>query len=76
MSKEIEPVYRALGARVQMIRETIGMTQAELAKRCGYTRTSLVNFEAGRQRMPLHQVEAVAIALSSTPRNLLKGIWL
>ena len=76
MSKEIEPVYRALAARVQMIREAIGMTQAELAKRCGYTRTSLVNFEAGRQRLPLHQIEVIAKALSSTPRHLLKGIWL
>lgn len=75
MSKEIETVYRALGVRVQMIREAIGMTQEELAKRVGYTRTSLVNFESGRQRLPLHQVEAIAKALSSTPKHLMKGIW-
>lgn len=42
----------------------------------GYTRTSLVNIEAGRQRLPMHQVEEIAKALGTTPRNLLKGIWL
>lgn len=73
--KEIEPVYRAIGARVQMIREAVGMTQAELAKRVGYTRTSVVNLECGRQRLPLHQVEEFAKALSSNPKHLLKGIW-
>ena len=74
MSNEIEPCYRALGARIQMIRQTIDMSQADLAKRIGYTRTSLVNIEAGRQRVPMHQVEEIAKALATTPRNLLKGI--
>ena len=73
---EIEPCYRALGARVQMIRQTLDMSQGELAKRIGYTRTSIVNIEAGRQRVPMHQVEEIAKALATTPRNLLKGIWL
>ncbi len=72
----IEPVYRAVGVRIEMIRAAIGMTQADLAKRVGYTRTSLVNIEAGRQRLPLHQVEQIAQALGTNPRHLLKGIWL
>ena len=72
---EIEPCYRALGARIQMIRETIDMTQEALAKRVGYTRTSVVNIESGRQRVPMHQVEEISKALGTTPRNLLKGIW-
>lgn len=72
---DVQPIYRAVGARVQMIREAVGMTQSELAKKIGYTRTSIVNIEAGRQRLPLHQVEEVASALSSTPKHLLKGVW-
>lgn len=72
---DIEPCYRALGARIQMIRETLDMTQEQLAQRVGYVRTSVVNIEAGRQRVPMHQVEEMARALSTTPRNLLKGIW-
>lgn len=75
MANDIEACYRALGARIQMIRETIDMTQEDLAKKVGYTRTSLVNIEAGRQRLPMHQLEEIAKALATTPRNLLKGIW-
>lgn len=75
MTEEIEVVYRAIGARLQMIREAVGMTQDELSKKVGYTRTSVVNIEAGRQRLPLHQVEEMARALSTTPRHLMKGIW-
>lgn len=75
MSEEIEVVYRAIGARIQMIREAVGMTQDDLAKKVGYTRTSVVNIEAGRQRLPLHQVEEIARALSSNARHLMKGIW-
>lgn len=76
MSKEIEPVYRALGARVQMVREAVGMSQADLAKRIGYSRPSIVNIEVGRQRISLHQIEQIAAALSSSPKHMLKGIWL
>lgn len=76
MTKEIEPVYRALAARVQMIREAIGMSQGDLAKAIGYTRTSIVNFEAGRQRVPMHQVEVIAKALNTTPKHLMRGVWL
>jgi DNA-binding XRE family transcriptional regulator len=76
VSTEIEACYRALGARIQMIRETLDMTQECLATKVGYTRTSLVNIEGGRQRVPMHQVEEIAKALATTPRNLLKGIWL
>lgn len=70
-----EPVYVMLGARIQMIRKAIGMDQATLAKRSGLTRTSVTNLEAGRQRVPLHRLEAIAEALSTTPRHILRGIW-
>lgn len=76
MATELQPVYRALGARIQMVREAIGMSQQELAKRTGYSRPSIVNMEAGRQRIALHQVESIAGALSSSPKHLMKGIWL
>ena len=70
-----EAVYAALGARVRMIREALGINQAELAKRAMLTRTSLTNIEAGRQRMPVHQIELLATALGVSPKHLLKGIW-
>lgn len=76
MSEPIEAVYQALGARVRMIREALGLPQEELAKRVGLVRTSVVNFENGRQRIPAHDIETFARALGTTPKNLLKGIWL
>ena len=71
----IEPCHQAFGLRVRMIREAVGMTQAELAKRVFLKRTSVVNTEAGRQRVSLDAVELYAKALNSTPKHLLKGLW-
>jgi DNA-binding XRE family transcriptional regulator len=58
-----------------MIRETLGIQQGELAARVFLERTSVVNIEAGRQRLQLQTVEAFARALGTTPKHLLKGIW-
>lgn len=71
----IQAVYQALGARLRMIREALGMDQAEMGKRIGLTRTSVVNIEQGRQRVMLDQVEKFATALGSTPKHLMRGIW-
>jgi transcriptional regulator with XRE-family HTH domain len=75
MSKPIEAVYVSLGARVRMIRETLGLQQAELAKRVSLERTSIVNFENGKQRILVDDLEDYARALGTTPKHLLKGIW-
>lgn len=71
----IEPCYVMLGAKVRMIREALGLDQAELAKRIDLTRPSVSNIEAGNQRVSVHQVEALARAIGTTPKNLMKGIW-
>jgi len=75
MSKPIETVHAAFGMRVRVLRETLGVTQEELAKKAGMTRTSLTNIEAGRQRTLLDGVERFAAALGTTPKHLMKGIW-
>ena len=73
--KPIEPVYRAIGARLRYIRETLGHSQHDVAKKIGLTRVSIVNVEAGRQRILLHDIEKIAEAFSMTPRQFMKGIW-
>ena len=75
MSQPIEAVHQAVGIRIRSIREALGLSQAELAKRIGLTRVSLTNIEIGRQRLLLQGVEAFARALGTTPKNLMKGIW-
>jgi transcriptional regulator with XRE-family HTH domain len=70
-----ELVYAQYGLRVRRIREALGLDQGGLAKKTGFTRTSITNIEAGRQRVQLHQVEQMATALGTTPKHLMKGIW-
>jgi transcriptional regulator with XRE-family HTH domain len=75
MSKQIESVYRLLGERVEMMRNTLGWTQADLATRTRLSRASIANLETGRQRLMMHHVEVVAHAFMTTPKHLMKGIW-
>lgn len=71
----IEPIYRLLGAKIEQMRTVLGWTQDDLAKKVGLTRTSITNIEAGRQRFLLHDIEKLAAAFQTTPKQLLRGIW-
>jgi transcriptional regulator with XRE-family HTH domain len=75
MNKNIEPVYKAIGSRIAMMRELLDITQTDLASRMTITRPSLANIEAGRQRILVHQIQTIARALGTTPKSLMKGIW-
>jgi transcriptional regulator with XRE-family HTH domain len=73
---EIEPCHRQLGAKVQQLRETLGLSQQELHERTPWTRGTIANMETGRHRFLLHHVEIIAKAFGTTPKNLMRGIWL
>ena len=75
MAAPIEACHIALGVRIRIIRETLGLSQDELAKKVGLKRGSVTNIEIGRQRFLLDGVEDFARALGTTPKHLLKGIW-
>ncbi len=70
-----EPVYQAIGARMRMLRDVLGVEQETLAKRTGLSRPTIANMEAGRQRIYLHHIEKIAEALGTHAKGLLKGIW-
>lgn len=72
----IEPVYRQFGAKVEQIRHIMGMTQQDLATKLEMSRGSVANIELGRQRILLGDVDRFATALNSTPKFLMKGIWI
>jgi transcriptional regulator with XRE-family HTH domain len=74
-ANQIEEVHGAVGIRIRIVREAIGLSQEELARRVKLTRTSMTNIECGRQRLLLHSVEKFAQALGTSPKNLMKGIW-
>jgi len=67
---DLKQFYKLAGARV---RETRGkkLTQEELAKATGLSRASVVNIEAGRQKLLLHHVFGIAEALGLTPAQLI-----
>jgi transcriptional regulator with XRE-family HTH domain len=46
--------YKQMGERLRIAREISGLTQSEIAKELGLTRTSVVNIESGNQSIPLH----------------------
>jgi transcriptional regulator with XRE-family HTH domain len=75
-SAELQPVYRQFGSKIESLRTTLGLTQLELGKRVGLNRSSIANLEAGRQRVLLDDVEKFAAAFATTPKFLLRGIWL
>ncbi len=53
----------AIGATIKALRKMQGMTQAELAARCGMTRTSITQIEQGKQHLTEQTINAIAAAL-------------
>ncbi len=52
-----------IGTRLQQAREELGITQQELAARLGCTQAALSNYELGRRRLYLANLERIARAL-------------
>ena len=66
-----EKLYKLVGKRVGQHRKARGLSQTELANRCGLTRGSIANIELGNQRPTLHTLFTVAEALAVEPPVLL-----
>jgi transcriptional regulator with XRE-family HTH domain len=62
---------RTVPLRMQAIRQAKRMTQEQLAKRVGLTRTSIVNIECQRQAITLETLYALGKALGVNPKRLL-----
>lgn len=73
--RAIQSLYDLLGKQVGAERRARGISQAELARAVGLTRTSMTNIEAGRQRPPLHVTVALAQALGLELSDLICGTY-
>ncbi len=63
---------RSIGENISRLRQSIGMSQDELAKKCGYNdRSSITKIEKGERDLPQSKIVAVAKALGTTPQYLL-----
>ena len=68
---KVDEFYIAVGGQVRAARESQELSQATLARRIGFTRSSVANLEAGRQRIALHLFILIAKALDVDPVTLL-----
>ena len=56
-------VDQSIGLRIQEARQELGLTQQELASRLGLTQAALSNYERGKRRMYLANLEQIADVL-------------
>lgn len=56
-------IYKEIGRRVQEAREGAGLSQEELASLVGVTQSALSNYELGKRRLYLANLERIARAL-------------
>ena len=70
-----EETLKALGRTIKKLREEKGMTLDELAKKCGYdsvnSRSTIQKIEAGKNDVPTSKLKAIALALDTTPSELI-----
>ncbi len=55
--------FKEIGKKIQMAREEKGMTQADLAERLGISQAALSNYELGKRRLYLGQIQTLAKVL-------------
>ena len=68
---KVERLYILIAGRIRELRERKEITQQDVARRIGQSRTSFVNIESGRQRITLHGLYDIATALDCEPEQLL-----
>jgi transcriptional regulator with XRE-family HTH domain len=56
--------FKEMGKKIQKAREEMGMTQMDLARAMGITQAALSNYELGKRRLYLHQIEDIARLLN------------
>lgn len=65
------PIARAFGQRVRSLRVKKGISQEELADRCGVHRTYMGRIERGETNITLTNIHKVARGLGVSPASLL-----
>lgn len=66
--------YADVGRRIRRARKAVGLTQQALASLVSLSRTSVTNLEQGRQKLLVHTLVDVALALRVQPADLLPRI--
>jgi len=57
-------IYKDIGKKIQKAREEAGLSQDEMASRLGVTQAALSNYELGKRRLYLANIEQIAVLLN------------
>ncbi|WP_309628761.1 helix-turn-helix domain-containing protein [Brevundimonas sp.] len=68
------PLDRRAGALIRQRRETLGMTQTDLASKCGVTFQQIQKYERGSNRVSYSRLVQIAAALNTPPAWFFEGL--
>jgi len=66
-----EDMYIELGGAIKERRKALKLTQEKLSVKLGISRTALTNIEAGRQRLHVHKLCDISMALDLDVQDLI-----
>ncbi|HHJ1207488.1 TPA: helix-turn-helix domain-containing protein, partial [Proteus mirabilis] len=70
----MKKVNEVIGERLKSIRESRGLSQAQLAKLCGYSAASRIgNYELGERKISADDAIVISEALGISPAELMFG---
>ncbi|HTU85940.1 MAG TPA: helix-turn-helix transcriptional regulator [Solirubrobacteraceae bacterium] len=69
--RRVSPDHEALGRAVRALRERAGLSQEQLAERCGLHRTYIGGIERGERNVSFSNLLKLARALDVQPSRLL-----
>ena len=64
----------ALGIRVRIARESLGLSQEQFADRCGFDRTYISLIERGKRNISLLNLVRIANGLETSISSITEGI--
>lgn len=71
MSDKGDKVLKDFGLRIKALRELKGLSQMELAEKCGYSNKAMISFiESGKRKINQERVQLLADALEVSPSEL------
>lgn len=68
---ELKPDEVTVGTMVLSIRKSVGMTQQDVARKAGLSRTQIANLETGRTDIPVLTLRRIADALGCSAKDLI-----